>query len=78
MDKTIVVRVARRIAHPRFRKIITVHKKYYAHDEKNEAQVGDIVRIRESRPLSKLKRWKLVSIDKRTENTTSFKEEAQL
>ncbi len=78
MDKTIVVRVARRIAHPRYRKIITVHKKYYAHDDKNEARSGDIVRIRETRPLSKLKRWELVSIDKRSENPTSSKQEVSI
>jgi small subunit ribosomal protein S17 len=75
MDKTIVVRVARRIAHPRYRKIITVHKNYYAHDDKNEARSGDIVRIRETRPLSKLKRWQLVSIDKRSENLMPLKQE---
>ncbi len=78
MDKTIVVRVARRIAHPRYRKIITVHKKYYAHDDKNEARSGDIVRIRETRPLSKLKRWELVSIDKRSEKPTSSKQEVSI
>ncbi|MCS7064614.1 MAG: 30S ribosomal protein S17 [Methylacidiphilales bacterium] len=78
MDKTIVVRVARRIAHPRYRKIITVHKNYYAHDEKNEARVGDIVRIRETRPLSRLKRWQLVSIDKKAEPSSSTVQEVNL
>lgn len=78
MDKTIVVRVARRIAHPRYRKIITVHKNYYAHDDKNEARSGDIVRIRETRPLSKLKRWQLISIDKRSDNFNASTQEASV
>jgi len=64
MKKTIVVRVERRVPHPKFKKIVRVHKKFYAHDEKNEAQPGDRVLIRETRPLSKLKRWELVSIIK--------------
>jgi small subunit ribosomal protein S17 len=62
MTKTIVVRVQRRYEHPRFKKIVTAYKKLYAHDEKGEAQVGDRVRIQETRPLSKLKRWRLVEI----------------
>src|SRR5471030_3222849 len=62
MQKTIVVRVERRVPHPKFKKIIRVHKKFYAHDEKNEAKAGDRVLIRETRPMSKLKRWELVSI----------------
>ncbi len=62
MAKTIVVRVERRFAHPRFRKVVTAYKKLYAHDEKGEAKVGDQVRIAETRPLSKLKRWRLVSV----------------
>ena len=64
MQKTIVVRVERRVPHPKFKKIVRVHKKFYAHDEKNEAKAGDRVLIRETRPLSKLKRWELVSIIK--------------
>ena len=64
MQKTIVVRVERRVPHPKFKKIVRVHKKFYAHDEKNEAKPGDRVLIRETRPLSKLKRWELVSIIK--------------
>jgi small subunit ribosomal protein S17 len=52
------------VPHPKFKKIVRVHKKFYAHDEKNEAQPGDRVLIRETRPLSKLKRWELVSIIK--------------
>jgi small subunit ribosomal protein S17 len=62
MTKTIVVRVERRFQHPRFRKVITRYKKFYAHDERREAQVGDRVRIRETRPLSKTKNWRLVEI----------------
>ena len=62
MGKTIVVRVERRFPHPKFKKVITGYKKFYAHDEKNEAKVGDRVRIEETRPISKLKRWRLVSV----------------
>ena len=62
MTKTIVVRVERRVAHPRFKKIITRYSKHYAHDEKELAGVGDTVRIRETRPLSRLKRWTLVEV----------------
>ena len=62
MDKTIVVGVTRRVRHPRYHKVITKYKTFYAHDEKNEAGVGDRVRIVESRPLSKLKRWTLAEI----------------
>ncbi|PAW78855.1 MAG: 30S ribosomal protein S17 [Verrucomicrobia bacterium Tous-C9LFEB] len=62
MTKTIVVKVERRVPHPRFKKIVKVTKKFYAHDEKGEAKTGDTVKIRETRPLSKLKRWELVSV----------------
>lgn len=62
MAKTIVVRVERRFPHPRFKKVVTAYKKLYAHDEKGEAQVGDRVRIEETRPLSKIKRWRLIEI----------------
>ena len=62
MQKTIVVRVERRVPHPKFKKIIRDHNKFYAHDEKSEAKPVDRVLIRETRPLSKLKRWELVSI----------------
>jgi small subunit ribosomal protein S17 len=62
MDKTIVVEVSRRVRHARYQKVLTKYKKFYAHDEKNEAGVGDTVRIIESRPLSKLKRWALVQV----------------
>ena len=62
MTKTIVVRVERRFPHPKFKKVITGYKKFYVHDEKAEAKVGDRVRIEETRPLSKLKRWRLVEV----------------
>lgn len=67
MDKTIVVSVERRFAHPLYGKQVTRHKKYYAHDQENEARNGDVVRIVETRPLSKLKRWRLVEVVRRPE-----------
>ena len=67
MTKTIVVRVERRFQHPRFKKVVTSYKKFYAHDEKNEAKPGDRVRIEETRPLSKLKRWRLVQVVSKAE-----------
>ena len=68
MAKTIVVRVQRRFPHPRFKKVVTRYSKLYAHDEKGEAKVGDRVRIQESRPLSKMKRWRLIAVvEKNTE-----------
>lgn len=65
MTKTIVVRVQRRFPHPKFKKVVTGYSKFYAHDEKNDAKVGDTVRIEETRPLSKLKRWRLVQVVER-------------
>ena len=62
MTKTITVRVERRFPHPRYKKVVTGYKKLYAHDEKSQAKVGDRVRIEETRPLSKLKRWRLVEV----------------
>jgi len=62
MDKTIVVRVERRVPHPRFRKIVRKSRKFYAHDPERKAKCGDRVRIRETRPLSRLKRWELVEV----------------
>ena len=62
MEKTIVVRVERRFRHPRFKKVLTAYSKFYAHDEKNEAKIGDRVRIQETRPLSKTKSWRLVEV----------------
>jgi small subunit ribosomal protein S17 len=61
-DKTIVVKVERRYAHPLYGKGVTRTKKYHVHDEKNEYQVGDTVRITETRPLSKTKRWRVVGL----------------
>jgi small subunit ribosomal protein S17 len=65
MTKTIVVRVERRFPHPEFKKVVTQYSKFYAHDEKSEAKVGDRVRIQECRPLSKTKRWRLVEVVER-------------
>src|SRR5512142_107498 len=65
MAKTIIVRVERRFPHPKFKKVVTGYKKFYAHDEKSEAKVGDRVRIEETRPLSKTKRWRLVEVVER-------------
>ncbi len=62
MAKTIVVRVERRFPHPQYKKVVTAYTKFYAHDEKAEAKIGDTVRIEETRPLSKLKRWRLVAV----------------
>ena len=62
MDKTVVVAVSTLIKHPRVGKYIKRTKKYYAHDENNECNMGDVVEIVESRPLSKLKRWRVVRI----------------
>jgi small subunit ribosomal protein S17 len=64
-DKTIVVRIERRTTHPLYGKSMKVSKKYHVHDENNEAGVGDTVRIRETRPMSKLKRWRLERIVER-------------
>ena len=65
MAKTVVVRVERRFPHARFKKVVTGYKKFYAHDEKSEAKVGDRVRIEETRPVSKMKRWRLVAVVER-------------
>jgi len=62
MNKTIVVRTVTRVPHARFGKIVKQMKKFYAHDEENKAKIGDTVRIMETRPLSKLKRWRLVEV----------------
>jgi small subunit ribosomal protein S17 len=71
MTKTIVVRVQRRFPHPQFKKIVTAYKKFYAHDEKAEAKIGDTVRIQETRPMSRLKRWKLVEVVERNARETA-------
>ena len=62
MDKTVVVKVSRMVRHPVFNKMIRRAKKYKAHDHKNECQIGDKVKIAESRPISKDKRWRLLEI----------------
>jgi small subunit ribosomal protein S17 len=67
MRKTITVSVMRLVEHPLYKKATKRTRKFKAHDEKNESQVGDLVRIRETRPLSKTKRWTLVEIVKRAE-----------
>lgn len=66
MDKTIVVTVERKLKHKLYKKYITKSKKYKAHDEKNECNIGDIVKIIESRPLSKHKRWRFIQTVKKT------------
>lgn len=62
MEKTVVVKVERKKVHPKYKKIIKTYKKFYAHNENNEAREGDKVLIMESRPLSKLKRWIVLKI----------------
>ena len=65
MDKTLIVAITERVRHPRYKKTVQRTKKLYAHDANNEAGVGDRVRVAETRPLSKLKRWRLVEIVER-------------
>ncbi len=67
MDKSIVVRVDRTMKHPLYLKTIRTFSKLYAHDEKNEAKVGDLVQVMETKPLSKTKRWRLVEILEKAE-----------
>jgi small subunit ribosomal protein S17 len=62
MDKTIIVRTERTMKHHLYNRVIKTYSKFYAHDEQNEAREGDLVRIMESRPLSSLKRWRLIEI----------------
>jgi small subunit ribosomal protein S17 len=62
MEKTIVVEVQRLVKHPKYRRVVRISKKFYAHDEKRQAKAGDTVRIMASRPLSKLKRWRLKEV----------------
>ncbi|MFC1807028.1 30S ribosomal protein S17 [Candidatus Omnitrophota bacterium] len=64
MDKTIVVRITDRTKHPKYKKIMKTHSKFKAHDAKNEAKVGDTVKIVETRPISKDKRWRLIGVSK--------------
>ena len=70
MAKTIIVVVTRKVPHPLYKRIVTKRKKFYAHDETGVAHVGDIVRIVESRPLSKLKRWTLGEVIRRSAEAT--------
>ena len=65
MDKTVVVRIDRKMRHPLYKKTVLRSKKLAAHDEHNEAHVGDVVRVMETRPLSKTKRWRVVEIVER-------------
>jgi len=65
MDATLVVAVNERVSHPRYGKTVQRTKKLYVHDEKNEAKIGDKVRVQETRPLSKLKRWRLTEVVER-------------
>ena len=69
MDKTVVVRVERTLRHPEYEKVVKLAKKHAAHDEKNEARVGDMVEIMETRPYSKTKHWRLVRIIKQARRT---------
>jgi len=62
MDKTIVISIVERVRHPKYAKFVQRTKKLYAHDETNDAQVGDRVRVMETRPLSKQKRWRLIEV----------------
>ena len=74
MEKTIVVEIEMRKAHPKYKRVVKRNKKFYAHDEQNSARVGDMVRIRETRPLSKLKRWSLEEIIRRSSLATLAEE----
>jgi small subunit ribosomal protein S17 len=65
MNKTIVVEVRSQKAHPMYRRVVARSRKFYAHDEQNSARVGDVVKIEETRPLSKLKRWRLLEVVRR-------------
>jgi small subunit ribosomal protein S17 len=65
MDKTVVVRVTRQVKHPRYKKYVRVSKKYMVHDEEGSCGIGDLVTIIENRPLSRKKRWRLRSIDRK-------------
>ena len=65
MDKTVLVRIDRKVTHPLYRKTVRRSSKFAAHDEQNEAHVGDTVRVMETRPISKSKRWRVVEIVER-------------
>ena len=71
MTKTIVVEVTRRVPHPMYKRIVSKRKKFYAHDEQGAAKVGDVVRIVECRPMSKLKRWQLGEVIRKAVQVTT-------
>src|ERR1700741_1696703 len=71
MAKTIVVEVMRRVPHPVYKRIVSKRKKFYAHDEQGDAKVGDVVRIVECRPMSKLKRWQLKEVVRKAVQVTT-------
>jgi len=75
MQKTIVVEVSRRVPHPLYKRIVARRKRFYAHDEEGTAQKGDMVRIVECRPLSKLKRWRLAEVVRRAAQVSTQPEE---
>ncbi|MGH9480548.1 MAG: 30S ribosomal protein S17 [Terriglobales bacterium] len=77
MAKTVVVEVMLRSAHPLYRRGITHHRRFYAHDEQGACQLGDVVRIQETRPLSKLKRWRLVEVIRHASAAPSAQEVAR-
>ena len=76
-DKTVVVNVERRVKHPLYGKIIKRSKKYHAHDEGNEFKQGETVRIEETKPISKLKRWLVISGEKRARTEAPIKSESE-
>lgn len=76
MDKTIVVAVENLVQHPLYRKRIRRTRKFHAHDERNEARIGDVVRIGETRPISKTKTWRLLEIVRTTAHTTAEEDRA--
>ena len=73
MDKTVVIKVERKFSHPVFKKVVKTTKKYKVHDEKNECLEGDFIRIQETRPLSKEKRWRLLGIISKDKSLMSEK-----
>src|ERR1700681_3827506 len=77
MEKTIVVEVQRLVQHPKYRRVIRISKKFYAHDEKRVAKQGDTVCIVSARPLSRLKRWRLKTILTQKHKTAAVKEQAK-
>ncbi len=78
MAKTVVVEVSRRVPHPLYKRIVNKRKKFYAHDEEGAARMGDIVRIVECRPLSRLKRWRLTEVVRRAAQVGTQPEELDI